>query len=166
MRGYYGDATATAKAIDPAGWLHSGDPGTMDADGYVRITGRLKDMIIRGGENIYPAEIERHLIEQPKVAQVAVFCVPDDYHGEEEIAWIKLSSGEQADEEEMRDWCRARIAHYKVPRHVWFVDEFPMTVTGKLQKFRMRQIAAKNWHNSARRQEHASPDHHRRPIRG
>ncbi len=142
MRGYYGDAAATAKAIDAAGWLHSGDLGTMDAEGYVRITGRLKDMIIRGGENIYPAEIERHLYEHPKVAQVAVFGVPDHYYGEEVMAWIQLKAGQNATEEEMRDWCRGRIAHYKVPRYVWFVDDFPMTVTGKLQKFRMREIAA------------------------
>ncbi|MFN3594173.1 MAG: AMP-binding protein, partial [Thiobacillaceae bacterium] len=142
MRGYYGDAAATAKAIDAAGWLHSGDLGSMDADGYVRITGRLKDMIIRGGENIYPAEVERHLFEHPKIAQVAVFGVPDDYYGEEVMAWIQLKAGERATEEEMRDWCRGRIAHYKVPRYVWFVDDFPMTVTGKLQKFRMREIAA------------------------
>jgi fatty-acyl-CoA synthase len=145
MRGYYGDdeetRKATAKAIDEAGWLHSGDLGTMDQDGYVRITGRLKDMIIRGGENIYPAEIEHHLFGHPKVAQVAVFGVPDDYYGEEVMAWVQLKSGQTASEDEMRAWCREHIAHYKVPRYVWFVDEFPMTVTGKLQKFRMRELA-------------------------
>ena len=141
MRGYYGDEKATARAIDEAGWLHSGDLGTMDAEGYVRITGRLKDMIIRGGENIYPAEIEQYLFGHPKVAQVAVFGVPDDYYGEEVMAWIQLRSGEHATEDEIRDYCQGHIAHYKVPKYIWFVEEFPMTVTGKLQKFRMQEIA-------------------------
>jgi len=145
MRGYYGDdeatAQATARAIDAARWLHSGDLGTMDAEGYVRITGRLKDMIIRGGENIYPAEIEEYLFTHPKIAQVAVFGVPDAYFGEEVMAWVQLKSGESASEDEIRDYCRDRIAHYKVPRHIWFVAEFPMTVTGKLQKFRMQEMA-------------------------
>jgi len=145
MRGYYGDdeetAEATAKAIDAAHWLHSGDLGSMDAEGYVRITGRLKDMIIRGGENIYPAEIEEYLFTHPKIAQVAVFGVPDAFFGEEVMAWVQLKSGESAGEDEIRDYCKGRIAHYKVPRYIWFVDEFPMTVTGKLQKFRMREMA-------------------------
>jgi fatty-acyl-CoA synthase len=145
MRGYYGDdgetAQATAKAIDAARWLRSGDLGAMDGEGYVRITGRLKDMIIRGGENIYPAEIEEYLFTHPKIAQVAVFGVPDAFFGEEVMAWVQLKSGETASEDEIRDFCTGRIAHYKVPRHIWFVDEFPMTVTGKLQKFRMREMA-------------------------
>jgi fatty-acyl-CoA synthase len=150
MRGYYGDAEATCKAIDAQGWLHSGDLGTMDADGYVRITGRLKDMIIRGGENIYPAEIEEFLFTHPKIAQVAVFGVPDEYYGEEVMAWVQLHSGESASEQEIRDFCKDRIAHYKMPKHVWFVTEFPMTVTGKLQKFRMREIAVERLKQAAK----------------
>jgi len=141
MRGYYAQPEKTAEAIDEGGWLHSGDLGTMDGDGYVRITGRLKEMIIRGGENIYPREIEDFIFSHPKVAQVAVFGVPDDYYGEEVMAWIQLHPGESCSEEELRDHCRAHMAHFKVPRYIWFVDEFPMTVTGKLQKFRMREMA-------------------------
>ncbi|MDX1251100.1 MAG: AMP-binding protein [Gammaproteobacteria bacterium] len=141
MHGYYGDPQATAKAIDDNGWLHSGDLGSMDIDGYVRITGRLKEMIIRGGENIYPREIEDFLYTHPKVAAVAVFGVPDDYYGEEVMAWIQLHAGRDATEEEIRNFCKDNIAHFKIPRYVWFVDEFPMTVTGKVQKFRMREIA-------------------------
>ena len=142
MRAYYGDRDATRKALDEAGWLRSGDLGSMDADGYVRITGRLKDMIIRGGENVYPAEIEDFLFTHPKVAQVAVFGVPDPFYGEEVMAWVQLRAGETASEDEIREYCRGRIAHFKIPRHIWFVEEFPTTVTGKLQKFRMREIAA------------------------
>ena len=142
MRGYYGDEAATAKTIDAAGWCHSGDLGTMDAEGYVSITGRLKDMIIRGGENIYPAEIEAFLFTHPKVAQVAVFGVPDKFYGEEIMAWIQLHAGQQATEEEIRAFCKDQIAHFKIPKYIRFVDEFPMTVTGKLQKFRMREIAS------------------------
>ncbi len=141
MRGYYGDEKATAKTIDQAGWCHSGDLGTMDAQGYVSITGRLKDMIIRGGENIYPAEIEAFLFTHPKVAQVAVFGVPDKFYGEEIMAWIQLHAGQQATEDDIRAFCKDQIAHYKIPKYIRFVDEFPMTVTGKLQKFRMREIA-------------------------
>lgn len=141
MQGYYGDPEATAKAIDSAGWLHSGDLGTMDADGYLRITGRLKEMIIRGGENIYPREIEEVLFTHPKVAQVAVFGLPDKFYGEEIMAWIQLRAGQSADESEMRAFCRVNMAHFKVPKFIWFVDEFPTTVTGKVQKFRMREIA-------------------------
>ena len=134
-------AAATARALDENGWLHSGDLGTMDADGYVRITGRLKEMIIRGGENIYPREIEECLFSLPEVAQVAVFGVPDDFYGEEIMAWIQLHAGEAATEDEIRETCEGNIAHFKIPRYIWFVDEFPMTVTGKLQKFRMREMA-------------------------
>jgi fatty-acyl-CoA synthase len=141
MRGYYGDPEKTAETVDEAGWLHSGDLGTMDAEGYVQITGRLKDMIIRGGENIYPAEIEAYLFTHPKIAQVSVFGVPDEFFGEEIMAWIELHGGEQASEDEIRAFCKDGLAHFKTPRYIWFVDEFPMTVTGKLQKFRMREIA-------------------------
>jgi fatty-acyl-CoA synthase len=141
MRGYYGEPEATAAAIDAAGWLHSGDLGTMDEAGYVRITGRLKEMIIRAGENIYPAEIEAFLFTHPKVAQVAVFGVPDAFYGEEVMAWVKLHAGEQATADELRAFCREQIAHYKIPRFICFVDEFPVTITGKMQKFRMRELA-------------------------
>ncbi len=143
MRGYYGDQQATAEAIDPSGWLHSGDLGTMDADGYVRITGRLKDMVIRGGENIYPREVEDILYTHPNVAKAAVFGVPDDRLGEELVAWIKPRNGIALAEDELRTFLARELAHYKVPRYIRFVDddEFPMTVTGKIQKYRMRQMA-------------------------
>jgi fatty-acyl-CoA synthase len=140
MQGYYGDEKATAEAIDAHRWLHSGDLGTMDADGYLRITGRLKEMIIRGGENIYPREIEEFIFSHPKVAQVAVFGVPDNYYGEEIAAWIQLHTDQSATDQDIRDYCEGEIAHFKIPRHIEFVDEFPMTVTGKLQKFRMREM--------------------------
>ncbi|MEN8109054.1 MAG: fatty acid CoA ligase family protein [Pseudomonadota bacterium] len=141
MRGYYGDSEATAKAIDDSGWLASGDLGTMDAEGYVKITGRLKEMIIRGGENIYPREIEDFIFTHPKVAEIAVFGIPDEFYGEEIMAWIQLHEDMTATEAEIRDFCQDRIAHFKIPKHIWFVDAYPMTVTGKLQKFRMREIA-------------------------
>ena len=141
MRGYYGDETATNKAIDAQGWLHSGDLGCMDAEGYVQITGRLKEMIIRGGENIYPREIEDFIFTHPKVAEVAVFGIPDDFYGEEIMAWVQLHVGESLSETELRNFCKGNIAHFKIPKYIWFVDGFPMTVTGKLQKFRMREIA-------------------------
>jgi fatty-acyl-CoA synthase len=142
MRGYYGDPEASAAAIDDSGWLASGDLGTMDADGYVQITGRLKEMIIRGGENIYPREIEDFLFTHPKVAAVAVFGVPDEFYGEEVMAWIQLHADSTATEAEIREFCQDRIAHFKIPKYIWFVDEFPTTVTGKLQNFRKREIAA------------------------
>ena len=141
MRGYYGDPEATREAIDTNGWLHSGDLGVMDGEGCVRITGRLKEMIVRSGENIYPREIEDFLFTHPKVAEVAVFGLPDDYYGEVVMAWLKLHSGKSATAEEIQDYCRGEIAHFKIPKYVWFVDEFPMTVTGKLQKFRMQEMA-------------------------
>jgi fatty-acyl-CoA synthase len=140
MQGYYRDPEATAKALDGAGWLASGDLGTMDAEGYVRITGRLKEMIIRGGENIYPREIEDLLFTHPKVAEVAVFGIPDEYYGEEIAAWIQLHPGESATADEMREFCKDKLAHFKLPKRIRFVDEFPMTVTGKLQKFRIREL--------------------------
>ena len=141
MKGYYQDEKVTAETIDTNHWLHSGDLGSMDSEGYVRITGRLKDMIIRGGENIYPAEIEEFLFTNPKVAQVAVFGVPDEFYGEEIMAWIQLHAGVSATEDEIRQFCKDKIAYFKVPKCIRFVEEFPMTVTGKLQKFRMREIA-------------------------
>jgi fatty-acyl-CoA synthase len=139
MRGYYRNPDATRDAVDVSGWLHSGDLGAMEQDGYLRITGRLKEMIIRGGENIYPREIEDFLFTHPKIASVAVFGVPDDRYGEEVVAWIKLHQGETATDKDMRDFCSGRIAHFKIPRYIRFVEEFPMTVTGKLQKYRMRE---------------------------
>ncbi len=142
MKGYYGDPAETGRTIDENHWLHSGDLGTMDSNGYVRITGRLKELIIRGGDNVYPREVEDFLYTHSKVAEVAVFGVPDDFYDEEVMAWIKLHSGQNATEDEIREFCKGSIAHYKIPKYVWFVEEFPMTVTGKLQKFRMREIAA------------------------
>lgn len=142
MRGYFQQPEATAKAIDAAGWLHSGDLGVMDADGYVRITGRLKDMIIRGGENIYPAEIEAYLVTHPKVAQVAVFGLPHEKWGEEVGAWIQLHEGETATPEEFQEFAVQGMAHFKKPTYVEIVDEFPLTVTGKIQKFRIRDLVA------------------------
>ena len=141
MQGYYGDPKATKAAIDSHGWLASGDLGVMDANGYVQITGRVKEMIIRGGENIYPREIEDILYTHPAVAEVAVFGIADAYFGEEVMAWIQLHQDKSASEQEIREFLQPRIAHFKVPRYIWFVQEFPMTVTGKLQKFRMREIA-------------------------
>ena len=141
MRGYYGQPEKTAEVIDHAGWLHSGDLGTMDEKGYLRITGRLKEMIIRGGENIYPREIEDYLFTHPKVADVAVFGLPSDYYGEEVMAWIKLHEGMEATEEEIRDYCKDNIAHYKIPKYIWFRKDFPLTVTGKIQKFKMCELA-------------------------
>jgi len=141
MKGYYNLPEATAKAIDKDGWLHTGDLATMDERGYCKITGRLKDMIIRGGENIYPREIEEFLYTNPKVADVQVVGVPDLKYGEEVMAWVKLKEGQTATAEEVRDFCRGKIAHYKVPRYVKFTTEFPMTVTGKIQKYKMREVA-------------------------
>ncbi|MCX7383605.1 MAG: AMP-binding protein [Alphaproteobacteria bacterium] len=139
MRGYWGDPEKTAETIDAARWLHSGDLGRMDAEGYVTITGRSKDMVIRGGENIYPREVEEFLFSHPVVADVQVFGVPDPHWGEELCAWVRLRPGSSASEEEIRAFCRGRITHFKIPRHIRFVDAFPMTVTGKVQKFIMRE---------------------------
>jgi fatty-acyl-CoA synthase len=139
MRGYWGDDKMTGEAIDDGGWMHTGDLGVLDADGYCNIVGRVKDMVIRGGENIYPREVEEYLYRHQKIQDVQVFGVPDDRFGEELCAWIKLRGGESADEEEIRDFCKGQIAHFKIPRYIRFVDEFPMTVTGKVQKFIMRE---------------------------
>jgi len=139
MKGYWNDPERTAEAIDADGWMHTGDLATIDAQGYCNIVGRVKDMLIRGGENVYPREIEEFLFTHPKVQQVQVFGVPDPKYGEEVAAWIILRPGQTADEEEMREFCRGQIAHYKIPRYVRFVDELPMTVTGKAQKFVMRE---------------------------
>ncbi len=141
MLGYYNMPEATADAIDADGWLRTGDLATVDEFGYYKITGRLKDMIIRGGENIYPREIEEFLYSHPKVADVQVIGVPDARYGEEVMAWVLPRPDMSIDPEEIREFCRGRIAHYKVPRYVRLTDEFPMTVTGKIQKFRMREMA-------------------------
>jgi fatty-acyl-CoA synthase len=142
MRGYFEQPDATRKAVDEAGWLHSGDLGLMEEDGCLRITGRLKDMIIRGGENVYPAEIEAVLLEHPAVAQAAVVGVPDERLGEEIVAWVRLHAGARAGEEAIRAFARERLAHFQVPREIRVVDAFPLTVTGKVQKFRIREALA------------------------
>jgi fatty-acyl-CoA synthase len=141
MLGYWNDEHATRKAIDAAGWMHTGDLAVMDDDGYLRIVGRIKDMIIRGGENIYPREIEEFLHALPDIVDVQVIGVPSARYGEDVMAWIKLRHGATATEDELVAACRGRIATYKIPRYWKFVDSFPMTVTGKIQKFRMREIA-------------------------
>jgi fatty-acyl-CoA synthase len=141
MIGYYKQPKETAEAIDADGWLHTGDIGVLQPDGYLRITGRKKEMIIRGGENIAPREIEELLYQHPKVEQASVVGVPDTKFGEEVLAWIKLRSGESSSVDEMRDFCRKNLAHFKAPRYVKFVDSFPCTVTGKVQKYRIRQQA-------------------------
>jgi len=138
MLGYWGDEKRTAEAVVD-GWMHTGDLATIDEEGYCNIVGRVKDMLIRGGENVYPREVEEFLFRHPKVQSVQVFGVPDAKYGEEVCAWIVLKAGEASTEDEIRDFCRDQIAHYKVPRYVRFVDELPMTVTGKAQKFVMRE---------------------------
>jgi fatty-acyl-CoA synthase len=141
MIGYYNMPDKTAEAIDSDGWLHTGDLGMRERNGYYRITGRLRDMIIRGGENIYPREIEERLYEHPAVAEVQVVGVPDRRLGEEVLAWVKLKFGHNAKEEELREFCRQSLAHFKTPRYWKFVDCFPTTVTGKIQKYKIRQQA-------------------------
>ncbi len=141
MLGYWNNPEATHQAIDPARWMRTGDLAVMDEQGYVRIVGRNKDMIIRGGENIYPRELEEFFYTHPAVADAQVIGIPCSRYGEEIVAWIKLHPGHSATVEDLQAWCKARIAHFKVPRHFRFVDEFPMTVTGKVQKFRMREIS-------------------------
>ena len=141
MLGYWQNPEATAQVIDAARWMHTGDLAVMREDGYVNIVGRIKDMIIRGGENIYPREIEEFYYTHPKVADIQVIGVPDQKYGEQVMAWIRLKPGETATDEEMRDFARDQIAHFKIPRYIKFVDAFPMTVTGKVQKYIMRDLA-------------------------
>jgi fatty-acyl-CoA synthase len=143
MLGYWGDK-------EQGDWMHTGDIATMDADGYVRIVGRSKDMLIRGGENVYPREIEDFLYTNPKIEQVEVVGVPDEKFGEEIAACIKLHEGEQSTEDEVRKFCRGKLAHFKIPRYVFFVDEFPMTVTGKVQKFILREQLTKELEHTLR----------------
>jgi len=138
MQGYWDDPELTAESIDVAGWMHTGDLATMDEEGFCNIVGRVKDMVIRGGENIYPREIEEYLYRYEKISDVQVFGVPDEKFVEELCAWIILKSGETATEDDIREFCNGQIAHYKIPRHIRFVDAFPMTITGKVQKFAMR----------------------------
>ena len=145
MKGYYNNPAETAAAITADGWLHSGDLALQTADGYYRITGRLKDMIIRGGENIYPREIEEFLYTHPQVADVQVVGLPDAQMGEEVCAWIRLKPSGQLGEKDVKAFCRGRIAHYKVPRYVVFVDEYPTTVTGKVQKFKLRELGVERF---------------------
>ena len=139
MLGYWDDAEKTAEAIDGAGWMHTGDLGTLDEYGYGNVVGRIKDMVIRGGENVYPREIEEYLYRHEGIQDVQVVGVPDEKYGEELCAWIVLHEGQAEDEAELKEFCRGQIAHYKIPRYIKFVDEFPMTVTGKVQKFVMRE---------------------------
>jgi fatty-acyl-CoA synthase len=141
MRGYWNDPERTAEAIDEYRWMHTGDLATMDDAGYVRVVGRIKDMVIRGGENVYPREIEEFLYTHPQIADIQVIGVPDERYGEELMAWIVLRPGGELSEDQLRDFCRGQIAHYKIPRYIKFVDSFPMTVTGKVQKFKMREAA-------------------------
>ena len=141
MRGYWDDPAATAEAIDEGRWMHTGDLGVMDESGYLAIVGRIKEMVIRGGENIYPREIEDVLYQHPAVAAAQVFGIPDELMGEELMAWISVREGASVEPEEIREFCRERLARFKVPKQVKLVDSFPMTVTGKMQKFRMREMA-------------------------
>ena len=139
MLGYWGDETRTREAIDAEGWMHTGDLATIDAEGYCNIVGRIKDMVIRGGENIYPREIEEYLYRHPDIQDVQVVGIPDKKYGEELCAWVILREGASLSEEQVRDFCRGQIAHYKIPRYIRFVKEFPMTITGKIQKFLIRK---------------------------
>jgi fatty-acyl-CoA synthase len=139
MLGYWDDPDRTAEALDAEGWMHTGDLAAIDEDGYCQIVGRIKDMVIRGGENIYPREIEEYLMTHPGIADVQGVGIPDAKYGEELCVWIIARAGVTLSEDEVRAHCRGRIAHYKIPRHILFVDAFPMTVTGKVQKFAMRE---------------------------
>ena len=141
MLGYWNEPERTADSIDAEGWMHSGDLATMDSEGYVNIVGRIKDMIIRGGENIYPREIEEYLYGHPAIEDVQVIGVPDIKYGEQVMAWVKLREGAEATGEKIKEFCRGRIAHFKVPQYVKFVDGFPMTVTGKVRKMEMREVS-------------------------
>jgi fatty-acyl-CoA synthase len=142
MLRYWNNEEKTREAIDDAGWMHTGDLATMDDDGYIQIVGRIKDMVIRGGENIYPKEIEEFLYTHPAIEEVQVTGIPDDKYGEELIAWVKLGpDSDPVTGDELREFCKGKIAHFKIPRNYRFVDEFPMTVTGKIQKFKMREIS-------------------------
>jgi fatty-acyl-CoA synthase len=139
MRGYWDEPQKTADVLDQSGWMHTGDIAVIDVQGYCNIVGRIKDMVIRGGENLYPREIEEFLYKHPKIQDVQIFGVADDRYGEELCAWVRTRPGETLTAEDVRGFCQGQIAHNKIPRYVEFVDAFPMTVTGKIQKFVMRE---------------------------
>ncbi len=141
LLGYWENEEETAAAIDRAGWMHTGDLATVDADGYANIVGRIKDMVIRGGENIYPREVEEFLYGHPVISDVQVIGVLDARYGEELCAWVRVKEGQSVTGDELREWCKGRIATFKIPRYWRFVDAFPMTVTGKVQKFKMRETS-------------------------
>jgi fatty-acyl-CoA synthase len=141
MLGYWDDQERTAEVIDQARWMHTGDLATMDDEGYLNIVGRIKDMVIRGGENVYPREVEEFLYSQPAIADVQVVGVPDEKYGEELCAWVIVREGQTVSEAEVREFCDGKLARYKIPRYVLVVTEFPMTVTGKVQKFKMRDAS-------------------------
>jgi fatty-acyl-CoA synthase len=143
MLGYWQNPEATALAIDNNRWMHTGDIAIMDTEGYVNIVGRIKDMIVRGGENVYPREIEEFLMTHASVESVQVTGVPDEKFGEEIIAWVCLKQDAKLNEDQLKEFCHGKIAHYKVPRYVRFGDDFPMTVTGKIQKYKMREVSIK-----------------------
>ena len=141
MLGYWADEEQTRQVIDPARWMHTGDLAVMDPDGYLNIVGRIKDMVIRGGENIYPREVEEFLYTHPAIEDVQVIGVPDAKYGEELCAWVKLRPGTELSLEDLREFCTGKIAHFKIPRYLRITSDFPMTVTGKVQKFRMREVS-------------------------
>ena len=143
MQEYWNNPAATSDAIDSEGWMHTGDLATMAANGYVNIVGRTKDMISRGGEKVFPKEVEDFLYTHPKIADVQVIGVPNRKYGEEVMAWVKLKPGTSATAEELKDYCKGQIAYFKTPTYFKFVDNFPMTVTGKIQKFKMREMSTK-----------------------
>jgi fatty-acyl-CoA synthase len=147
MKGYYKMPEATAEAIDKEGWLHTGDLGTLDEQGYFKVTGRIKDMIIRGGENIYPRELEEFLYKHPKVMNVQVIGIPDKKYGEQVLAAIQLKAGQTASAEEFIEFCKGKIARHKVPKYWEFVDSYPMTASGKIQKFKMKELLEKKYHS-------------------
>ncbi|MGE1153356.1 AMP-binding protein [Pseudomonas kitaguniensis] len=149
MLGYWNNPEGTREAIDAAGWMHTGDLATMDEHGYVCIVGRNKDMIIRGGENVYPRELEEFFFTHPAVADVHIIGIPDERYGEAIVAWVKLHQGHAVNELQLQAWCKGRIAHFKTPKHFKFVETFPMTVTGKIQKFRMREISIEDYRPAA-----------------
>ncbi len=141
MKGYYKNEQATKTAIDPNGWLHTGDIAVVDEEGYIDITGRIKDMVIRGGENIYPKEVEEFLYQHPKVQDVQVVGVPDPKYGEELMAWVILKSGEQMTSDELKEYCKGKISYHKIPKYIEFIESYPMTASGKIQKFLLREMS-------------------------
>jgi fatty-acyl-CoA synthase len=143
MLGYWDEPAKTAEVLDPAGWMHTGDLATMDDAGYVAIVGRIKDMVIRGGENVYPREVEEFLYTHPDIVDAQVVGVPDEKYGEELVAWVRLRAGATLDAPTLRAFCAGKLAHYKIPRYVRVVDEFPMTVTGKVRKVEMREVSVR-----------------------